>query len=210
MICFVDLDGTLIDSFKRHYLLLQDLFDEYSIDKVFNIDDYILGKRNGINNYDYMINNLHIESDLAKTIANEWKQRIENYDYIKNDVLYGDAIEFLTNLMKVDCTIIYLTSRNNINNTIEEINNLCLNKYCDDIIVVNGYETTKDSCIKRYKDDNMIIIGDSEVDYNAAISCNIGYYILNRGFRSSDFLAKKGISKTYNNLFEVWEDINGK
>ena len=65
--------------------------------------------------------------------------------------------------------------------------------------------------IKEYKikhpNEKIIIIGDTEVEYETALKNNIGYYILNRGFRSKEFLKQKLEIHTYKNLKEVKEAL---
>ena len=211
MTFFIDLDGTIIDSFERHYLLLQQLLKKYEIEKCINKKEYFKLKKNGINNYNYLINNLSIEKDLSILIQNEWIENIENEEWLKYDILFNDSLEFLDKIK--DNKIIFLTARKNKKNTLLEIDKLGIKSYASDIYIVNSDNPieNKTEIIKKYKNkynkEKIVIIGDTEVEYYVAKSSNIVFYILNRGFRSKKYLSNICINKTYNNLYEILKEV---
>lgn len=55
--------------------------------------------------------------------------------------------------------------------------------------------------------DRIVIVGDTEVDYNAAVNSGNEFYVLNSGFRSKLFWDNKNIT-SYNRLDEILEMIN--
>lgn len=211
MTFFIDLDGTIIDSFERHYLLLQQLLKKYGIEKYINKEEYFKLKKNGINNYNYLINYLSIEKDLSLLIKNEWIENIENEEWLKYDKLFNDSLDFLDK--NKDNKIVYLTARKNKKNTLTEIEKLGIKSYASDIYIVNSDKPieNKAEIIQRYKKkyykEKIVIIGDTEVEYFAAKITNINYYILNRGFRSKEFLLKNNIKKTYCNFYEIIKEV---
>ena len=213
MTFFIDLDGTLIDSKKRHYILIENLLKKYDVNITINKKEYLKFKENGNNNYKYLTNILKIDTKKAKLICREWKEQIEDFNYIKMDELYFDTLIFLEKIKKNN-KIIYLTARQNTINLIKELK--MLNIYNKNIFIkkVNPKFSSelKDKYIKKYikktKEDkiNYCIIGDTENELHAALNNNISFYILNRGFRSKEYLEKYNI-KTYNDLEEIYERI---
>ena len=197
MIYFFDLDGTLIDSTKRHYLLMKKILKQYNIRIPSDFDsEFIKYKSDGHSGKMYLINKLGIYSKQAQEIQNIWISHIEDENWLKYDKLYDDTKDVLKKLFGKK--VYYLTSRKNYQGTINEIWKLGLDKYCEKCIVVEPQKTynAKASVLKNYNNryhEECIMIGDTEIDYNAAIECNMQYYILNRGFRTKRFWDNKGV-----------------
>ena len=170
MIAFVDLDGTIIDSFYRHYILLNYILVKYKLNIEFIFDDYYIKKRNGLNNYKYLTEILNISEDVAEKIQKEWIEKIENKDMLSLDKLYDDAIPFLEFLKEKNYKIIFLTARRNESLTMIQLEELGISKYPTKVIVVdpkNG-DINKSNAIDKEKTANSIMIGDTEVDYKSA------------------------------------------
>ena len=196
----VDLDGTIIDSTKRHYLLLQKLLKESSAPINFNHQDYLSYKRNGHNNYDFLTKRLNINPRLANKIQKEWVNNIESPELILTDNLYPDVIKFLNDIKSLGYNIVFLTSRQSQENLYKELEHLGLIFFPKQIIVVHG---NKVDAFRNIPDSPKIMIGDTEMDFEAAEKSNAKSYILNRGLRSPRFLHKIGVKKTYNNLDDI-------
>lgn len=212
MIAFVDLDGTIIDSFYRHYILLNNILVKYKLEKNFFYDDYYVKKRNGLNNLKYLTEILSISKEFADKIQKDWIEEIESKEMLSLDKLYQDSICFLKFLKEKGYKIIFLTARNNKELTERQLKKLGLFEYANKIIVVepkNGIQN-KSVVINAEANYNSIVVGDTEIDYLSAEKCKMKSYILNRGFRSKEFLNNIGVNKNYVNLYEVMEEINGK
>lgn len=212
MIAFVDLDGTIIDSFRRHYVLLNNILIKYGFDGKFIYDDYYIKKVNGFNNFKYMTEVLNISVEFANKIQKEWIEKIESKEMLILDKLYDDSIDFLEFLKSKDYKIIFLTARNNKELTLFQLKKLGLSKYPTKVIVVDPRNGIANKCtiIDKEKNHNSIIIGDTEIDYKSSVHCKIKSYILNRGFRSIEFLNNIGVNKTYVDLYKVMEEIDDK
>lgn len=212
MIAFVDLDGTIIDSFYRHYILLNNILIKYKVDKKIIYGDYFEKKRSGMNNFKYLTEILNISTDLANKIQKNWIEKIESKEMLAFDKLYDDATYFLDFIKGKGYKIIFLTARNNKELTMTQLEELGISMYPAKVIVVepkNG-DINKSNAIDREATDNSIMIGDTEVDYKSSENSKIKSYILNRGFRSKEFLNNIGVYKNYANLQEVMEEINDK
>ena len=92
-----DLDGTLLDSRKRHEIVMYDVLKKYNIK--LNTTDLIPFKSDGHNNKDWLISK-GISENKAKLINKEWISRIEDNEYLDNDFLYPnikDKMRYLVN-----------------------------------------------------------------------------------------------------------------
>ena len=196
----VDLDGTIIDSTKRHYILLRALFQRNHVSTTFDSQDYLSYKRDGHNNHDFLTKKLNINSQLADKIQNEWINNIESQELIATDSLYPDAIPFLNGIKDLKHNIIFLTSRQSPKILHKEIKDLGLATFPKQVIVVQGDKT---NAFHGILSNQKIMVGDTEVDYKAAKESNATSYILGRGFRSPRFLHNLGINNIYNNLNEI-------
>lgn len=193
-----DLDGTIIDSTDRHWMLMQKLLREHSIevDQDFK-SDFMRYKRNGNSGLKYLTAVMGLNKGLALMIQDEWIHQIEDDSWLDKDKLYDDAIQTLNGL---NGDIIFLTIRDNRKGLCDELARLGIDKY--KLIVLNNGES-KAKELKKIE-GKCIVVGDTEVDYNAAIEANCNVYILNRGFRSKAFWEKAGI-ESYKNLLQVFQ-----
>lgn len=214
MTIFLDLDGTIIDSFERHFLLLREILKKYKVLKNIDKNYFFKLKRDGINNYNYLVNYLSLEENIALLIKNEWINKIENLKWLRFDKLYDDALYFLKEMKNNN--IIFLTARKNKNNLMKQLEKLDIKKYAQKTYVVNPDNPieNKSKIVEEYifnnSNENTVIIGDTEVEYYTACKTNIEYYILNRGFRSIDYLKNRGINKTYYDLYDILKEVQSE
>ena len=222
MICVLDLDGTLIDSFARHGLLLEELLQKYAVDAHVRTADYMEYKRSGNNNYKYLTERLGLPEAAACKICREWIQRIEDPFWLQYDKLYDDALSFLRLVKLHGDEIIFLSARHNDASAYDEVIRLGISQYAADIDFVSQFAkySTKTACIKHLLSVSarpplsalpkcdIIVIGDTEDEFNAALANQVPSLILSRGFRSSEYLTKTlKISKCFTNLTEVSKKI---
>lgn len=211
MILIFDLDGTLINSKKRHSLLMRRILESNGIIVPTDFEDsYMDFKDSGNNNKKYLTTILNLPLDLASKICTEWVNEIESDEMIKYDTLYEDTIEVLEKLNKNN-TIIYLSSRSKEDTLIKSLKDLKIYDYANEIYVTDPKDGSngKSEIIKKLKEkekDNIIIIGDTEVDYDAARNANIKSYILNRGFRNKEYWNNIGL-ETFNSLKAVSNNL---
>lgn len=206
MKAFIDIDGTLINSFERHHLLLQKIINDEKLNKKIDIKQYIEYKINGLNNYQYMTNYMGIEDKVAKEIQKKWIDEIENEEWIKYDSLYPDTIDFLEFLKEKKYEILFLTARKSEKNLIQELKRMGINKYADKIYVVNpsnAKENKKNIISINNINNHTIVVGDTETDFYAAKENMVKSYILNRGFRSKNYLDKIGVKENYDSLNQM-------
>lgn len=191
MIFVLDLDGTLIDSSRRHYVLMEKLINEYCPECDFNSADFMAYKGLGNSGKDYLTKVLKLDKDIADSIMKKWGESIESEEYVDTDELYPDTIRFLDTLKLKGYEIIFLSARKNRAVTIKELDRLGIKGYADSIHVVSPFRATEEKLevIQAYMDfgKEVIIVGDTENEYDTAYNAGINYFVLNRGFRSKEY-----------------------
>lgn len=210
MICVFDLDGTLIDSSKRHYLLMSELLQLKGITIPYAFEqDFMSFKADGNSGLRYLTEKLKIDFDTAQNVNNLWIDNIENEKWLIYDELFDDSILTCDYFSNKNDRIIYLSSRHSKENTYTEVARLGIDRYADDIIIVNGTNPKDDKCnfLKGLNtQSDIIMIGDTEVDYNAAQEACVSYYILNRGFRSRSYWERHNV-ESYSNFQSLLKNL---
>lgn len=150
VIYILDLDGTLIDSSKRHYVLMEKLWKELSKGTLsesiseaipdtyseFPSKAYMEYKAKGNSGKQFLIEKMHLQESSARQITKLWTEQIEQPDMILLDALYEDTVPFLEKIRKPGNQIIYLTARQNRELVTEQLKTLNLYEYADEVIVV--------------------------------------------------------------------------
>lgn len=179
-----DLDGTLLDSRNRHMVLMKDILYSKGID--LDVSDIVSFKADGYNNLDWLAVK-GVSTDKAEDINKEWISKIESKEYLQADKLYPDTIEMLRDLSARN-SIFLITARRNKENALDQIHDLGITQFFDEIMVVpSGEKTTslKSDFIKKKEIE--VFIGDTEVDMNAAKIAGCEFEVRYHGFRSYTF-----------------------
>ena len=198
MIYVLDLDGTLIDSTARHGALLKALLDNSKIEYPINLeDDYLTHKRNGYSTKHFLQEKLLLNEKQSNEISSQWINHIEDEVWVAKDKLYDDAIQFLESIYSKNM-VVYLSSRLREDILLQELDGLKIDHYASGTFVSNPSEGVygKEKHLKTLKsthNEQIIMIGDTEIDYHAAINANCDFFVLNRGFRNKQFWDVQGI-----------------
>ena len=202
MIYVLDIDGTLIDSSRRHGALLKSILDNRNIKYEQGLENYYLEyKRNGNTTMQYLTEVLQLGIAESKEIAREWVAHIEDWEWISMDVLYDDTIPFLTAIGENN-RIIYLSNRCNKKNLFRELSMLQIQHYAAYTYISNPKNGCEDKSqflqkIKKEALDEILVVGDSEIDKETAERNNVNVVLLNRGFRSKYYWDKVGAISYY-------------
>lgn len=179
-----DLDGTIIDSRKRHSALLNDILKSKEIH--IPLDDLIEFKRNGKNNIDYLVSK-GIDEKTAQDVQKEWVEHIEDIKYIDIDTLYDDSISLLEK--NSNNRIIAITARKNKANVYYQLYKLGIIHYFSDICIVTPGKSAQADKQKYIEDNNVkVLYGDTLIDYRAAKACNIKFIYRSNGFHSIEYI----------------------
>jgi phosphoglycolate phosphatase-like HAD superfamily hydrolase len=182
----LDFDGTLLDSRKRHKIVLNDTLKKNNIS--LDTSDLISFKAFGKSTKEYLIHK-NISNNLVRKIIGEWIFNIELDRYLLLDTLYSDSIEFLKKERIKGKELVIITARRNKSGLYNQVRELGIDKYLDNVIIVdNDSSIAENKANEIVKNKIEMLIGDTEVDYAAASLANIKFYALNRGFRNRIFL----------------------
>jgi len=195
----IDLDGTLLDSSKRHFVLLREILKSQKIK--LNINDYMSYKRTGRSTKDYLVSK-GLDINITSEICKKWVKNIENIKLLKLDKLYKDSKEFLEKYYR-KYNLILITGRLNRKNTKEQINSLDISKFFKKIEIVKPTKDVSEKKIKltqKYK--CFAIIGDTETEKKVSDSLKIKFYPINRGFRSKKYWSNLNVF-SYSSLKKI-------
>lgn len=182
-----DLDGTLLDSRKRHQIVLDDILKRYKIE--IDVSGLVEFKRSGKNNIDFLISK-GVDKKVAEDIQNEWISRIENTEYLELDMLYPETIDLLKIYSKEN-DLILVTARNNKTGLENQIDKFNLRQYFQKIFIVPSNKNTTVQKAKILKDQNVILmIGDTYSDALAAKKAGIEFRFHENGFHSETIVYK--------------------
>lgn len=205
---FLDLDGTIIDSSKRHLLVLNEVLKELQID--LTVDKLFLEyKRDGYSTKQYLEKEQNLNKNISKQVADRWCEKIEEFAYLQHDCLYDDSIFFLEKLINKNYDIIYVTARKNREGLLDTLKQLGIRFYAEKIEIVSPFHAfeEKQSVIKKnYHGQGDIIVGDTEIEETIGQNLKIPSFVVNRGFRSKRYWDKNGII-SYHSLDEIGEKI---
>ncbi len=179
----IDFDGTILNSFDRHQILLETIIKNQKID--INVKDYLESKRLGISTKEYL-SKKGINPLLVDEINKDWIKNIENPEMLKYDFLYKDTLPFLINTSKKN-DLILVTARSNKKNTLNQIKKLKMEKFFKKIYVIKPDKNIPDKIKIAKKHNCFAIIGDTEIEKKISDDLKIKFFCLNRGARSKKF-----------------------
>lgn len=183
-----DFDGTLLDSRKRHSVLLNDILKEYDINV--DLSDLIEFKRNNKNNVEYLILK-GIDEIIAKEIQSKWIDKIESEKYLELDILYPETIEILEKYSSEN-DLILVTARNNELGLQNQIDKFNLRKYFKEIYIVNSGKNTSELKAEIIKKENVAkFFGDTLSDKKAADIAGIEFEHFDDGFHLGEVINAK-------------------
>lgn len=185
-----DLDGTLLDSRARHVVVLRDACNDLNLMITSEqLRNYLPCKRNGISTLKYLMESCRFSRDDAIRCASLWTRKIESWRYLDQDVLYPDSIAILKCIEEGGpFTPVLLTARQDKDLLLKQLEKLDILKWFSRVFCVSPKcaKIEKQEVVKEIH-NIAYYIGDTEVDYFAAVQVDCPFYALNRGFRSKSF-----------------------
>ena len=212
MIAFLDLDGTLIDSSERHHVLMESLVSSRCAyirqggsvcgtlpGKPFDAKEYMEFKASGKSGKLYLKDVLGFDDASAQMIQKAWIAQIETKELTDTDRLYPDALPFLENLKVNGYHTVYLTARRERELLEDELERLDIRRYADELAIADPFRAFDEKLalaeriLKEHPGEEALIVGDSENEYDIALTLGIRSYILSRGSRNRAFWDEKGV-----------------
>lgn len=195
-----DFDGTLLNSCERHINVLNDCLLELGYNLLIG-SDYLEFKCDGNSTIEYL-KNRGISENESRKISNYWIEKIENKNFLKADHLYSDAISALNICKSKEYNINLLSARKNEQTLVEQVNALGIIRYFKEVVCVTPVNAVDEKTLALQKMNADILIGDTEVDFEAANRAGVFCYILNRGFRSEKYWISRGV-KSFGSLLDL-------
>jgi len=196
-----DLDGTLITCENKQKFVLFAILNSLSQSNGTGrekLDPWWKLKRSGLSTEQALI---RMNISNARLIADEWRRIVENHAYCSLDQPFDDSLYCLRYLKdKLGFTIFILTSRNCRFHVLQSMDSYGFSQHIDDLIVVKPDTGPGGKTDYLQKISPAVFIGDSELDYQAALHAGTSFIALTRGQRSREFLSKAGITKIEDNL----------
>lgn len=183
-----DFDGTINNSFKRHYRLHQKICSDFGIKSKLKLSSFIKKKRLGLKNINLFLST----PKLKKKYIKEWLKYIESKEFLINDKLFPNIKKILTKLKKNN-KLFLNTYRQSRKNFIWQVQNYGIDKYFDKIYFISNKKyKSKKEYFKKKKFKNIIIVGDTLNDLNILDNKKATYFSVLTGYSErSTFLNRK-------------------
>lgn len=207
-----DLDGTLLDSTRRHTALLRAVcIKEQAIITDNQLREYLPSKRDGMNTVTFLTDVCDFNALLAQKCADEWTANIEAPEYLAMDCLYPDAMQCLVEIKQTnEYKMVLISARQKENALFDQLNNICIGEFFCDVRCVSPIGGADNKMRVAMEYDNVAFwIGDTEVDYRAAKNRKCSFYPLNRGFRSEKYWNHLQV-QSYSDLSRLMLVLQGK
>jgi len=210
-----DLQGTLVDnkidfvSMKREIIKL--LIKKYGL----NIDEELFLRRRVVEILEYAKDN--VDDKTYNTIFQEISQIADKYeiDAAINSKLKADVKDVLKALRRKNYKIAILTNDGRKSTEII-LNRFGLKEFFDCIVTRDDINTLKpdplgiERILERIKVDkqNVIFIGDSIIDIQAAKNARIRGWGISGGYSTKDLLIKEGAEVVLNDLKDILQVVD--
>lgn len=184
---FFDLDGTLIDSKIRLYLLFQYLVKESEL----SFDEYWKFKRNK-KTHQYLLENIYnYNCEKIEVFEKEWMKQIEEDAWLDYDKPFNGVEEFLISLKKREINLFVVTARQYKEKAIKQLNGFGWEGIFDEVLVTEQ-KTDKAKLIRPFINENEIlwIVGDTSKDIQTGKTLNIKTAAVSSGFLNFENLLK--------------------
>ncbi len=173
----------------RHYQCYCDILLEHDFDPI-PIHQYWEMKRDRVSRRQLLALSNAIE--LYEIFLATWMQRIESREYLDMDQLQYGVVDILSNWKKLGVRLVLATMRNNSANVSWQLKKLKIAHFFDALVVV-GSDARKSAEVKPVLNnvslEEVIWIGDTEVDINAARELGVKVCALTCGLRTETYLA---------------------
>lgn len=188
----LDLDGPILDGKEKHYRCYQSILEGFGI-KPICIDKYWDSKRAVVNRRDLLT--MSGAERFYDDFLTAWLLKIESPEMLALDKVQGGAIDCLRDWQAAGRELILVTMRKDHQALDQQLDSLSLRQFLDAILVCghtnSGVGKAEAVCgyfHGRLKIDDMLWIGDTEADWEAAKFLGCGLVLVANGLRNEVFL----------------------
>lgn len=196
-----DLDGTLVDASDRLYCLFQDLVPASNLTK----SEYWRAKREGLSHKDILQKSF--PETNVKCFNERWLSLIETQSYLALDKLYAASLEVLLAL-KGKSTLILLTARQSKSALLQELNDLRIKSFLDEIFITEGVLSKENQLLEivsrcSSSPADLFLVSDAVDDIYLGNQLGIKTIGVNYGFTSSDLMRESCPSASVDSQLEL-------
>jgi phosphoglycolate phosphatase-like HAD superfamily hydrolase len=186
----LDLDGTLLNTSARHKNLFRVAQSKFTALVDSDFDELWIKKRSGVS-WSVLLSDRLNESELAEFLK-DWRAQIEHPEQLALDVPFPGLSITLASLKEQNYDLILFTLRNEKTNLHEQLDNLKIKSYFDCIVHTSGVSkrATIKGLLAKLTSPPVLLVGDTEEDYEAAKVAQIPFWAVTYGLRSQAFWNK--------------------
>lgn len=189
----LDLDGTLIDTAPRHYIVYSRLSERFSLDPITQQDYWAL-RRNGLSNAQ-VLRKTGLRDELSPSADAIWRRDIESKPLLELDCLLPNVVPWLES-WRLAVPFVLVTVRSNAPAVAEQLERLDLLRYFIQVIVVGhgaGGNNIKATAVREQLNDHPVAwVGDTELDMRAAQEIGARAIGVTSGIRTPERLQEAG------------------
>lgn len=203
---FLDLDGPILEGKNRHYKCYEQILTQHGYSPL-PIEEYWKLKRARCNRLELLkySNATSIYDEFLET----WLNVIEEKNILKLDEVQHGVHQCLQEWKDQEIELLLVTLRSNHENLIEQLKNLSLFEYFDEILIckhAKGGEGKAEAVRKQGRDQNIssaLWIGDTEIDWEAARELGCPVMLVSNGLRDEAYLQTLQGATVKNSISEV-------
>ncbi len=201
----VDLDGTLIDTSKRHFTVYQDISTELKITP-FPFNRYWTLRREGKSNLDVIkMNSGELTRSQEKLVEERWLEKIESLTYLNLDRPFEGVLEWLeTTREKINIALI--TIRSQTENLYIQLKYSRWIDFFNQIIIRSHKDhpaLSKINAVSTKIPFPFLWIGDTEADILAAKALGVYSIGVASGIRNEESLLEYGADEVYKHITDI-------
>lgn len=182
-----DLDGTLIDSRKRLYILFNDLVPQSKL----TFADYWAAKRSGRSNIDLLKINFDYSDERLDKFQCMWMFQIETQKYLEFDHVF-EGVEMMLDSVSKTAQLYVCTARQNRELATRQLESLGLAKYFERVMVTEHLKTKEALIIENVGNlsGSDWVVGDTGHDINVGKLLGLKTCAVTDGFMSKKLLER--------------------
>lgn len=201
----VDLDGTLIDTSKRHFTVYQDIATELKITPM-PFNRYWTLRREGKSNFDVIkMNAGELTRSQEKLVEERWLEKIESLTYLNLDRPFDGVLEWLeTTREKINIALI--TIRSQTENLYIQLKYSRWIDFFHQIIIRSHKDhpaLSKINAVSTKIPFPFLWIGDTEADILAAKALGVYSIGVSSGMRNDESLLEYGADEVYKQITDI-------